>query len=221
MKMCEKCEVSIAGSFEKCPLCRNKLTGENQSDYEAFPFIPLAKHKHSALYRLLQLGSAALVIASFAVNWMLPQTGLWSLFVIAGVACVWLILITAIRKRHNILKNLAYQVTIISVLSLLWDFSTGWNAWSVNFVIPIAFISVMAATTVLAHVLKMQTDTYIIYSFLLILYGIIPMIFVLSGLCTIILPSVICVACSLFSFVALLIYEGRNMIEELKRRLHL
>jgi hypothetical protein len=221
MKTCVKCALSVRGSIEKCPLCQNKLVGESQSEGEAFPFIPLVKHKHSALYRLLQLGSAAAVIFSFAVNWILPQTGFWSLFIVAGVACIWLSLITAIHKRHHILKNLAYQVTIVSVLSILWDVSTGWHAWSVNFVVPIAFMSVMAATTVLARILKMYMDTYIIYSFLLILYGIIPIIFVLSGLSTIILPSVICVACSLFSFAALLIYEGRNMMEELKRRLHL
>jgi len=213
--------VSITGSFEKCPLCQNTLIGESQNEYETFPFVPLAKYKHNMLYRLLQLGSAAIVIASFVINWMLPHAGLWSLFVVAGVVCVWISLITAIRKRHNILKNLSYQVVIVSVLSVLWDVFTGWHGWSVDFVIPIAFVSVMAATAVLSRILKMYTDTHIIYSFLLIVYGIIPMIFVLSGLSEIILPSLVCVACSLFSFAALLIYEGRDMKEELKRRLHL
>ena len=222
MKICEKCDVSVLGSFEKCPLCQHILIGENELEkHETFPFIPLVRHKHSFLFRLLQLFSTAVVIIAFIINWMLPQRGFWSLFVIAGVACVWLSLAVAIRKRHNILKNLSYQVTIISVLSVFWDLLTGWHGWSVDFVIPIAFVSAMSITAVLAHILKMPTETYIIYSFLLILYGIIPAIFVLSGLSMIVFPSVICVAGSLFSFAALLIFEGKNMIEELKRRLHL
>ena len=223
MKICEKCAVSVSGDFEKCPLCQNTLTGENQNknEYETFPFVPLAIHKHSSLFRLLQLCSAAVVIVSFTVNWMLPQSGFWSLFVIAGVACMWLSLSIAIRKRHNILKNLTYQVTIVSILSVLWDVFTGWRGWSVDFVVPIVFVSAMSVTAVLAHILKLQTGAYIIYSFLLVLYGIIPAVFVLSGLSIIIYPSLICVACSLFSFAALMIFEGRNMIEELKRRLHL
>jgi len=223
MKTCEKCAVSVSGDFEKCPLCQNTLTGENQNknEYETFPFVPFAIHKHSSLFRLLQLCSAAVVIVSFTVNWMLPQSGFWSLFVIAGVACMWLSLSIAIRKRHNILKNLTYQVTIVSILSVLWDVFTGWRGWSVDFVIPIVFVSAMSVTAVLAHILKLHTGAYIIYSFLLVLYGIIPAVFVLSGLSIIIYPSLICVACSLFSFAALMIFEGRNMIEELKRRLHL
>jgi hypothetical protein len=228
MKTCEKCDVSVSGGFEKCPLCQNMLTGEsghesnqNRNEDETFPFVPLVIHKHSLLFRLLQLGSAALVIFASFINWMLPQGGFWSLFVIAGVACLWVSLAFAIRKRHNILKNLAYQTTIISILSVLWDIFTGWRGWSVDFVIPIAFVCAMAATPILAHILKMQTGTYIIYSFLLMLYGIIPAVFVLSGLSRIDYPSLICVACSLFSFAALLIFEGRNMREELKRRLHL
>ena len=221
MKMCENCAVSVSGGFEKCPLCQNALVSGTQDEYEPFPFIPLVINKHSLLLRLLLLCSVAVAIISFTVNWMLPQSGFWSLFVVAGVACVWVSLLTAIRKRHNILKNLSYQVTIISILSVLWDVFTGWHGWSVDYVIPIAFASVMTATAILARILKMPTETYMVYSVLLILYGIIPAIFVLSGLSTIIYPSLICVAGSLLSLAALLIFESRNMIEELKRRLHL
>ena len=226
MKTCEKCTVSVAGNFEKCPLCQNTLTGETKkhnehNEYETFPFIPLAIHKHNLLFRLLILCSVALVIISFIINWMLPKSGLWSLFVVAGVICVWISLLIALRKRHNILKNLAYQVTIISILAVLWDISTGWRGWSVDYFIPIAFVSVMSATSVIARILKMPTEVYMVYSILLILYGIIPVIFVLSGLSVIVYPSLICVAGSLLSLAALIIFEGRNMIEELKRRLHL
>ena len=205
-------------------MCQNTLTGETQNEYEkyeTFPFIPLAIHKHSLLFRFLMLGSAALVIISFAVNWMLPKSGFWSLFVVAGVVCVWISLAVALRKRHNILKNLAYQVIIISILAVLWDIFTGWHGWSVDYVVPIAFVSVMTATSIIARILKIPTEVYMVYSILLILYGIIPVIFVLSGLSVIIYPSLICVAGSLLSLAALIIFEGKNMTEELKRRLHL
>ena len=221
MKFCEKCSVSVTGGFEKCPLCQNTLAGENKNEYETFPFVPLVRHKHGLFFRFMLLGSFTAVIISVAVNRMLPQSGLWSLFVLAGVACVWFSVAVAVRKRRSILKNLAYQVTIISILAVLWDVLTGWRGWSVDFVIPIAFVSAMSTTAILARLLKMQTETYIIYSCLLILYGIIPVIFVLTGLSNIIIPSMICVALSLISFVSLLIFEGRNMSDELKRRLHL
>ena len=223
MKFCEKCGVSVSGGFEKCPLCQNTLTQKDQpgNEYETFPFVPFALRKHNLLFRLLLLCSAALVIFSFTVNWMFPESGFWSLFVIAGVVCVWLALAVAIRKRNNTLKNLSYQVTIVSIFSVFWDIFTGWRGWSVDFVIPIAFVTAMSVTAIISRILKMETENYIIYSFLLMIYGILPAVFVLSGFVGIVYPSLICVACSLFSFAALMIFEGQNMIEELKRRLHL
>jgi len=221
MKICEKCSVTVSGNFEKCPLCQNILIGEWQDGSECFPFVPIVKYEHSFLYRLLQLCSALVVIVSLTVNWMLPQSGFWSLFVIAGITCIWISVSVAVRKRHNILKNLTYQVTIISIFSALWDIFTGWYGWSIDFVIPIAFVSAMSVISTLAYVLKMKAETYIIYLFLLILYGIIPTVFVLCGWSKIIYPSLVCIACSLLSLTALFIFQGRNMAEELKRRMHL
>lgn len=221
MKTCVKCAITVSGNFDKCPLCQNTLIGEEPDNNEVFPFVPFVIYEHNLLYRLLLLFSAIIIIVSGAINWMLPQGGFWSLFVIAGVACVWLTVGIAIRKRGNILKNITYQVTIISILAILWDFFTGWHGWSIDYVIPITFAAAMSATSILARVLKMQIENYIIYLFLLILYGIIPTIFVLSGWSKIIYPSLICVSGSLLSLATLFIFEGKNMIEELKRRLHL
>lgn len=221
MKTCEKCNITVSGDFHKCPLCQNTLAGERHGDCSVYPFVPIIRYKHSLLFRLLQLCSAAVVIISLTVNWMLPESGYWSLLITAGVACIWLSLVIAIRKRHNILKNLTYQVTVVSILSLLWDVMTGWHGWSIDFVIPIAFITAMSVTPILARIFKMETGTYMVYLFLLILYGIIPSAFVLTGWSDIVYPSIICVAGSLLSFAGLLIFEGVNMIEELKRRLHL
>lgn len=221
MKSCKKCAVTVAGNHEQCPLCRNTLVGEGDAANETFPFVPIVKYEHSLLYRLLQLGSAAAVISALAVNRMLPRHGFWSLFVVAGVACLWIMLSIAVRKRHHILKNVSYQVTIISILSVLWDVFTGWHGWSIDFVIPIAFVAAMCATTILARILKMHAEEYIIYLSLLILYGIIPIVFLLFDWNKIVLPSLICVAVSAFSLAALFILDGGNMVEELKRRMHL
>ena len=186
-----------------------------------FPHIPLLKHKHVFLLKMLQLCSFAAVLAAVVINWILPQTGYWSLILIAGVACMWVSVIVAVKKRSNILKNITYQMNIACGLSVLWDYFTGWHGWSVDFIVPIAFASAMAAITIVNYVLKMQTGDYIIYSFVLGFYGIIPAILMRAGLVNMAIPSLICVAASLLSLATLLIFEGRNMAAELRRRLHL
>ena len=52
-------------------------------------------------------------------------------------------------------------------------------------------------------------------------FGIVPVIFYLTGILNVRIPSVICIAVSLISFFAILIYEGRNMLKEIEKRLHL
>ncbi|MCL1832710.1 MAG: DUF6320 domain-containing protein [Oscillospiraceae bacterium] len=222
MKSCKKCNVSVNGSFARCPLCQHALTPDTDSKTQdmTYPFVPLIKHKHIFLYRMLQLCSFAAVVIAIAVNYVLGGHR-WSLFAVAGVACMWLGLIVGVRKRHNILKNLAYQMNIVCLLAVWWDLFTGWRGWSIDYVIPITFMSVIAATTILVRVLKVQTDDFIIYLVLLIFYGIIPSVFIVTGLCTITIPSMSCVAVSLISLAALLIFEGRNMAAELRRRFHL
>lgn len=221
MKSCVKCNVSISGSFEKCPLCQNTLISNGQVESDIFPFIPIVKYEHNMLYRILQLSSVFIAIVSLSINWKIPYNGFWSLFVIAGIACLWLGISIAVRKRHNIMKNMIYQVTIISILSLLWDIFTGWHGWSIDFVIPIVFASAMLSIPILGRILKIKTEDYLVYLILLILYGIIPTIFILCDLNSIVYPSLTCIAGSLFSLAALFIFEGANIAEELKRRMHL
>ena len=220
MKSCARCNVTVTGNRSDCPLCQGALLGES-GGAEVFPYVPLARKQHSLLFRFSLLCSALVVIASITVNILLPDSGYWALFVVAGVATVWPALIIAIRKRNNLLKHFTYQLSAVTVLAVLWDLITGWRGWSVDFVIPISFMALMATVAILARILKMPPEIHIIYSFALVIYGIIPLFFIISGLSTVIIPSIICVASALFSLVALFIFEGKNMKEELKRRLHL
>ena len=53
------------------------------------------------------------------------------------------------------------------------------------------------------------------------LFGIVPLLFLLLGWLRVFYPSVICVAVSLLSLCALLLFEGERMRMEVKKRLHL
>ena len=62
---------------------------------------------------------------------------------------------------------------------------------------------------------------YLIYFALDGLFGIVPIIFFLTGCLNVLYPSLICVAVSVISLAALAVFAGENMLAELKRRLHL
>ena len=74
---------------------------------------------------------------------------------------------------------------------------------------------------VIVKIKHMEISDYIIYMALFGIFGIIPIIFYLTGSLRIFYPSLICVAQSIISLAALIIFEGENVRAELKRRLHL
>jgi hypothetical protein len=172
-------------------------------------------------FRILILSSVAVGVVSVMLNVMFPTAVWWSLFVVAGIACFWAGTAIAISKRTNIPKNILYQVVLVSALAVLWDNWMHWHAWSVNYVIPVVCIGAMISMAIIAKVTNLRVRDYMIYLIIDGLFGIIPIIFYFTGLLTVQYPSLICVAASIISLVALLIFEGENMRGELKRRLHL
>ena len=72
-----------------------------------------------------------------------------------------------------------------------------------------------------SRILNLKTGDYLIYLCIDILFTILPAVCIFTGMLKVLLPSIICVAGSILSLAALLIFEGENMRRELRRKLHL
>ena len=160
-------------------------------------------------------------VISLAVNYLLPTQIWWSLFVVFGIACVWISLSLAIKKRRNLPKNILWQVFLAAVLSLLWDLATGWHRWSLDYFLPILFTLAIVSMWVTARILNLRAGDYLVYLCIDILFAILPAVCIFAGALRVLLPSIICVVGSILSLAALLIFEGENMRRELRRKLHL
>ncbi|TFZ40211.1 hypothetical protein E4100_05200 [Soehngenia longivitae] len=74
---------------------------------------------------------------------------------------------------------------------------------------------------ILALVLKLSINDYITYILIDTFFGIIPIIFIALDLVEIIFPSIISVTVSIISLAAIFIFEGKNIIYELKKRTYI
>ena len=143
------------------------------------------------------------------------------MFVLAGVVCGWISLAVAFHYRRNVPKSILYQVVVVCVLTTLWDYWTGWHGWSIDYVIPITCVVAMLVLAITARVFKLNLGSFIMYFTISALFAIVPVIFYVRGMLQVVYPSLICVAGSIISLAALILFEGDNMRKELKRRLHL
>jgi hypothetical protein len=218
MRTCKKCGVKVRGAETVCPLCQHRLSGEPEE--AVYPQIPTVYKQHEMFFKCLILSSVAAGVVCVAVNLLLPAGGFWSVFVVLGILCFWVSLAYAVRKKDNIPKNITGQVFLVSVLSFGWDWLTGWRGWSLNFVIPIACSVALLSLAIVAKVMRMPPGDYIAYFTIDIVFGIVPLVFYLTGLISIATPSVVCISLSILSLSALLVFEGKNMLQEMAKRFH-
>ena len=218
MRTCKKCGVKVRGAETVCPLCQHRLSGEPGE--VVYPWIPTIYRQHELFFKCLILSSVAASVVCAAVNLLLPAGGFWSVFVVLGILCFWVSLAYAVRKMDNIPKNITVQVFLVSVLSFGWDRMTGWHGWSLDFVIPIACGAAMLSLFIIAKVMKLPPEEYIVYFMVDILFGVVPLVFYLTGLIRIVVPSVVCISLSFLSLSALIVFEGKEMLRELVRRFH-
>jgi len=216
---CEKCGVHVLGSAPHCPLCQGPLTGD--ASEEVYPNIPLTEKPHQLLFRLLVLASVAAAVLCVAVLFCWPGAHVAALSVLAGLASGWLTVGIAVKKRGKPLKAVFWQVCVLSLLMLAWDYGTGWRSWSVDFVLPILYTCTMLAMAVIARVLRLGPSDYLLYLVLNILLGLVPLVLLLTGALGVAYPAVVCAAVSVILLAALMLFQGPALRGELLRRLHL
>ena len=175
----------------------------------------------SLLFKLLAFVTVTGGLISVALDLMIDDGLSWSVFVLLGIVSFWVLIFFAVSKRNNIPKNITYQVVLVGVISVIWDYITGWYSWSIDFVIPIACVVAIVLLGLLGKILKMPSGDYIFSMIAEGLFGIIPMILYALKLVHVIYPSIICFTLSLISIASLLIFAGKDIISGMKKRLHL
>lgn len=218
---CERCNATISGNKKECPLCNHVLVTDGPNIDSVFPIVKLRSKREKFIFNLVSLVLFSGSVICFLINLVITGTVFWSLFVIAGAVCLWISLFLALRARRHIPKAVFWQVMLVAVLAVLWDFATDFRGWSITFVIPIIFIGAIVIIRLVSRILKLSMYDYIIYLIANGVLGIIPLIFILTGVLITPIPSVICVAISAISLAVLFIFDKKSMIDEIQRRTHI
>ena len=220
MKKCYKCNVNINSSVPICPLCKNNIE-KNEKDESVFPFIPNIYKKNKLILKCFMFFSFEGCILSIMINYLISNKISWSWFVVAGIISFWITFIIGIKQRNNFMTLLFLEVLIVMISAVIWDYFTGWYFWSINFVLPFLCIAYITTLFFLRIFLKNVFKDYIIYIYIYSVIGLIPLYFIIKGSLYIKWPSIICVIFSIFSILALGIFNHKQMKAELERRLHI
>ena len=168
--------------------------------------------------KIFSFTCTAAVVICWMLNYLLTFGIWWAGYVTAGVFCTWLLIMVGYRKRKNPLKNGMWQLVIVTVGSLLWDLFTGWQGWSVDFVIPLAILVNMLSMVIISAAGKMEVSEYLFYLVQAGACGLLPFILLVAGAVSVPYPSVICSGVSLLFLTGLVIFKWKDFVREVQKK---
>ena len=178
----------------------------------------------------INLASGIMLIISFAiaitcviVNLCTSTRYLWCLIVIAGIVYSWITVIYSISRNVNIGSSVTLQFIVISLLVLCIDYIFDYKGWAINLAIPIIIIIANTTMLILTIVSVNRYYKYAIYQLIIFAISVVPLIIFFAFDNIIIVPifTIISSGIAFFTFVMSLILCGKNILEELDRRLHI
>lgn len=230
MKTCPHCKVNIGGNLNKCPLCQNLLNGEGERDH--WPKIEIKTRKRHKAFKIVSFSVIAVCIINLALDFLFLDDVAhlsWSPIVVGWLLGLGWLTEFILKKHYNLLKTMFFSMFAIAILCqftesfiyLAWDLPV--FLWiTPKYVIPGLISANMIANFVLSFIDKHFTDHSLIYMFLNILVGVVPWIVLLivqSG--HPLLPWSICLVVNILGLAGLVIFRGRIVLSEFKKRFHM
>ena len=222
MRRCLYCKVNIAGDLTKCPLCQSKLGGSAEEPcYPKFE----AQKKRSFFYKMQLLAVWSVLIIGVCLDFMVklrlpgyPDLH-WSLLL-----AMWLIGFEfGIMRQFRPGTGSAAKVTMMVIITIaMWCVTAyffGLLKITVDLVVPIVLAATITANFVLA--LLDKNGNTMLYLLTGLFMGLVPSIIYFFVSAKMPLAWVICLMVSVSLFAGAVIFRGRAVAEEIRRRFHL
>lgn len=178
--------------------------------------------KDNTAKRIMIVVSMAISLICLIINLCTQTRYMWSLIVIVSIIYVWITVMYSIHRNVNIASSVMVQLIAISILTICIDNILGYSGWSINLAVPI-IIMVANITSFVLTICSFHKYKYALYQLIIFIISIVPLGILLFSdeVITKTLFTIISSSIAFFSFVFSLILCGRDIIEELDRRLHM
>lgn len=221
MQFCPNCGVHVAGDKCCCPLCKGRLEGTGAPETEVFPPLCALRRPERMVMAVMTAVCIAVSVICVVVNMLASPRVWWCLFVVAGLACAWLVTKVGLSYRKDVMQNIGWETLLVSALSVLWDAGTGWQGWSLGFVFPCACLTGLVLMLVLALCMHTAARASAGPFGALLVLGILSGVPAVTGLIAVRLPALLCSGICLILLAGALIFFRHTFVAEAKRRFHL
>ena len=227
MRHCPKCNINVGGTWEYCPICQNQLYIEEESDSseskEKVPYFPssTALKVKSIAYKIQLFVALTICVVCLSIDVLFHANGNlhWSFIVV-----MWLvgfeIMIGPIFKRRTIPANFITNVAIlISCIFAVTAYFIGDLRMCTHVQLPIVILITLVVNFVLSLIDK--KGNALVFALGNVLVGIIPNIVMFSMYQSAPVLWRVCLVVSIVFLIGLIIFKGRQVYNEIQKRLNI
>lgn len=220
LNYCENCHVEVDSALARCPLCRAPLTDRPTGNL-MYARPARAERPRRTLYEdLLVFLSFGAVVGACIINLLTWDGNPWCVGVASVVICVWVFIKTWDDSKLPFGARMFLQGLGIVAVLLSIDYQMGYSGWCVNYVVPFFLIGLNAGIDLYAYVYKSRWVANLIFAFLFIVLGYVPLIFCWTGVATAWTPAVLSAVASSLTLLGTLRFAVRSFSLEMKKRFH-
>ncbi len=227
MRECSKCHIQIINDEMVCPLCGQVLNREEAVEgaskdgkEDMYPNLQYKEKTIRIAGNIFILIALVLEVLLILINYVTSTHVWWSLICGVGLvyACVTLKNMFSDNSGH-VMKLFVQSVGAI-ILALVIDYILGYRAWSVNYAIPTAILTVDGSVVLLMIINRKNWQSYILMQILMIVVSVIMVLLIGADIVTKPVLTLVAAGVSLGAFVCTYIIGYKKAEVEIKRRFH-
>ncbi len=177
--------------------------------------------KSEKLIRSLGIVSISIALLLLLINHLVTPYIPWAALANSGIIYIWIVVLYSIKKNINIAGHVLLQLIALSLLVSYIDYKLGMKGWSINIAIPIMIIIANITMLVLTITSYKKYMKYAFYQLVIVLFSMLPVIFITEGIVQNKTLSIIGSSLSIFSFILCLILCIKDIKETIIRKFHM
>ncbi len=178
-------------------------------------------NKSEKLIKIFLISSIILALVLVLINKLTTPNTSWAALANGGIVYIWITAIYSIRKNTNIAGHVLIQTLAISLLTIFIDYKLGFKGWSIEIAIPIIIMIANITMLVLTIVSYKKYIKYAIYQLIIVLFSMLPIIFIEENMVNNIVLSIIASSISILNFILCLILCAKDLKEAVIRKFHM
>lgn len=219
MNRCPECDVMTA--HRRCPLCQAELS-EAQAAIRWYPDYDRKQQRIRArISRLAIFIGILAVLVCFFINLIVLPQFLWVFYVAVAVFYALVSLSHTILSASHIGGKITAQVISLTIVLLVIDAMSGAVQWSVDYVVPALIIAGILVITIIMVTVRLKWTGYVSFLLMMIGLGFVPAVLYLTGLATVLWPSLVAALYAVATFALMLVFANQAFMTQLGRRFHL